>query len=128
MQINPGEFYNLPSFLFFILWVAFPVWLAMRRRQGLIKFQRWDHEGEKERIGSYFELGIFLFAIPFTGFFFFVTVNFIGSYFIPGASERFRASIEITSLLMDIALILYMYFAERKIYVKRIYKQDDTNL
>lgn len=128
MQINLGEFYNLPSFLFFILWVAFPVWLAMRRRQGLIKIQRWDHEGEKERIGSYFELGIFLFGIPFTGFFFFVTVNFIVSYFIPGASERFKASIEITSLLMDIALVLYMYFAERKIHLKRIYKQDDANL
>ena len=128
MQINVGEFYNLPSFLFFILWIAFPVWLAMRRRQGLIKIQRWDHEGEKERIGSYFELGIFLFAIPFTAFFLFVTVNFMASYFIPGVSDRFKASIEISSLIMDIALILYMYFAERKIHQKRIYENNDPNL
>ena len=127
MQINISEFYNLPSFLFFILWVVFPIWLAMRRRQGLIKIQRWDHDGEKERIGSYFELGIFLFAIPFTGFFLFVTVNFIASYFIPRAPERFKASIEISSLFMDIALILYMYFAERKIHQNRIYENNDAN-
>ena len=122
MQTFLSESYNLPSFLFFILWIVFPLWLTFRRRQGLIKIQRWDHDGDKEWIGSYFELGIFLFAIPFTSFFLFVTVNFIASYFIPGTSERFRASIEISALIMDIALILYMYFAEKRIHINRIHK------
>jgi hypothetical protein len=123
MRTYVAELYNLPSFLCFIIWVFFPVWFAMRRRQGLIKIERWDsEEGSKNRMGDYFEVGIFVFAIPFTFFFLLVTANFIMSFFIDEASVRLRASFETTSLIMDIALTLYMYLAERKIHLDRIKK------
>ncbi len=110
------EICNLPSFIFFLLWVIFPLWLAIRRRQGLIKFARSDNS----KYSRYFELGILIFAIPFTGFFMFIIFQFIVSIFIVDQALRFKTGVELTSLFMDIILILYIYLVERRIHVDRI--------
>ncbi|MEW5801991.1 MAG: hypothetical protein AB1847_07790 [bacterium] len=67
----------------------------------------------------YFELGIFFFAIPFTTFFIFVTVNLILSPCITDVSARREASLEVASLIMDIAILFYIYLVERKIRLDR---------
>ena len=109
----------MPSFLsmilFFIIWIGFPIWLAMRRKQGLIQVGSLDREDPPRMISRYFELGVFFFAIPFTTFFILVTVNLILSFFIDEPSARFQASFEVASLIMDIILILYIYLVEKKI-------------
>jgi len=109
----------MPSFLsmilFFIIWIGFPIWLAMRRKQGLIQVGSLDREDPQRMISRYFELGVFFFAIPFTTFFILVTVNLILSFFIDEPSARFQASFEVASLIMDIILILYIYLVEKKI-------------
>lgn len=68
---------------------------------------------------DYLELGIFFFAIPFTSFFIIVTANLLLSPFIAEPLARREASIEVSSLVMDVALILYIILAERKIRLDR---------
>ena len=127
MQIFPGEVFHLPSFIFLCLWVMFPLRLAIRRRQGLIQFERLKRQGGLAGEGLYFELGVFIFAIPFTSFFILVVVYFILGLLDHDPSGRFKKSIEITALIMDIVLILYMYFVERKIRLRRIRQTKDVN-
>lgn len=115
----------LPIALFFSLWIAFPVWLALRRSQGLIQILKTNPEGEKEQIGMYLELGIFIFAIPFTTFFFFVVMNLILSVFIKDPGTRFQKSLEAAFMIMSIALFLYIYAAERKIYLRILKSSKD---
>lgn len=119
MQNYRATLNYMPSFLsmilFFIIWIGFPIWLAMRRKQGLIQIGSLDREAPPRMIARYFELGVFFFAIPFTTFFILVTVNLILSLFIDEASARFQASFEVASLIMDIILFLYIYLVERKI-------------
>lgn len=119
MQFYIANLHYMPSFLsmvlFFIIWIGFPIWLAMRRKQGLIHLGSLDREGSPRMVERYFELGIFFFAIPFTTFFVLVTANFILSIFIADAAARFQTSFEVASLIMDIILILYIYLVERKI-------------
>lgn len=105
--------------VFFILWIAFPVWFGIRRRQGLINLRNQNEHGTERRMVDYLELGIFFFAIPFTSFFIVVTANLILSPFIGEPMARREASLELASLLMDVALILYIILAERKIHLKR---------
>ena len=117
----------LPTALFFTFWIAFPVWLALRRSQGLIRLERTNQEGEREQIGMYMELGIFIFAIPFTTFFFLVVVNLILSPIISDPKLRFQKSLDVSFMLIAIALFLYIYFAERKIYLNALkQKNGDT--
>lgn len=68
---------------------------------------------------DYLELGIFFFAIPFTSFFILVTANLLLSPFIAEPLARRDLSLEISSLVMDAALILYIVLAERKIRLGR---------
>ncbi|MBN2373772.1 hypothetical protein JXL19_08295 [bacterium] len=124
-----AQFLNFTSFvpiaLFFTLWIAFPVWLALRRSQGLIRLERTDSEGNKKHIGMYLELGIFLFAIPFTAFFFFVIINSILMPFIKDPGDRFQKSLGSAFLLMSIALFLYIYAVERKIYMQALNRREE---
>ncbi len=110
----------LPIALFFTLWIAFPVWLSLRRSQGLIKIEKRNQDGEREQMGMYLELGIFIFAIPFTTFFFFVVMNMVLALFIKTPGVRFQRSLEASFMLMAIALFLYIYFAERKLYLEML--------
>jgi hypothetical protein len=110
----------LPTALFFTLWIAFPVWLALRRSQGLIRFERTNQEGETKQIGMYLELGVFIFAIPFTAFFFLVLFNLILSPFISEPGIRFQKSLDAAFMLIAIVLFVYIYFAERKIYLRAL--------
>jgi hypothetical protein len=114
----------LPTALFFTFWIAFPVWLALRRSQGLIKLERTNQEGETKQIGMYLELGIFLFAIPFTTFFFLVVVNLILIPFISDPGTRFHKSLEASFMLIAICLFLYIYVAERKIYQEALKRRE----
>ena len=127
MQAFLVDVFHLPSFLFLCLWVIFPLWLAVRRRQGLIQFERLKRQGEPPGYGLYFELGVFIFAIPFTGFFILVAVHFILGLLDHDVSGRFKKSVEITALIMDIILILYMYLVERKIRLRRLRKTNDLD-
>jgi len=127
MQPYIANLHYVPSFLslilFFIIWVGFPIWLAMRRKQGLIQIGSLGREGPPRLIDRYFELGIFFFAIPFTTFFILVTANLILSIFIADASTRFQTSFEVASLIMDIILIFYIYLVEKKIHLNHT-KED----
>ena len=114
----------LPTALFFTLWIAFPVWLALRRSQGLIRLERTNQEGETRQIGMYLELGIFLFAIPFTTFFFLVVINLLLSPFISELGTRFYKSLDASFMLIAICLFLYMYLAERKIYLRELKRRE----
>jgi hypothetical protein len=117
----------LPTALFFTFWIAFPVWLAFRRSQGLISIERTNQEGEREQIGMYLELGIFIFAIPFTAFFFFVVIYPIMGLIITDPRIRFQKSIDASFMLISIAMFLYIYLAERKIYLRELKHRNDIN-
>ncbi|MEW6380101.1 MAG: hypothetical protein AB1611_10920 [bacterium] len=123
MQTFTASIHHVLSFLFygifFVLWVAFPIWFGIRRRQGLIQIGNRDDNGSERRMVDYLELGIFFFAIPFTSFFIIVTANLLLSPFIAEPLARREASIEVSSLVMDVALILYIILAERKIRLDR---------
>jgi len=123
-----GELLNfasfLPTALFVTLWIAFPVWLAMRRSQGLIGFERLNSEGERTSIGMYLELGIFLFAIPFTTFFFLVVINLILIPFIPEPGVRFQKSLDAAFMVITILLFVYIYLAERRIYLRELKRRE----
>ncbi|MGA1843388.1 MAG: hypothetical protein ACMUIS_02360 [bacterium] len=114
----------LPTALFFTLWIAFPVWLAMRRSQGLIGFERLNSEGERRSIGMYLELGIFLFAIPFTTFFFLVVINLLLMPFIPEVGVRFQKSLDAAFMVIAILLFVYIYLAERRIYLRELKRRE----
>lgn len=114
----------LPAALFFTFWIAFPVWLALRRSQGLIRIERTNQDGEREQIGMHLELGIFIFAIPFTAFFFFVVIYPIISFIITDPAVRFQKSIDASLLLMSIIMFLYIYLAERKIYLRELKRRN----
>lgn len=122
------QFFNfisfLPTALFFTFWIAFPVWLALRRSQGLIRIERTNQEGEKEQIGMHLELGVFIFAIPFTTFFFFVVIYPLLSAIITDPKIRFQKSLDASFMLMAIILFLYIYLAERKIYLRELKRRD----
>jgi len=99
----------------------------LRRSQGLIRLERTNQEGEREQIGMYMELGIFIFAIPFTTFFFLVVVNLVLSPIISDPRLRFQKSLDVSFMLMAIVMFLYIYFAERKIYLNALkQKNGDT--
>jgi hypothetical protein len=110
----------LPTALFFTFWIAFPVWLALRRSQGLIRIERTNQEGEREQIGMHLELGVFIFAIPFTTFFFFVVIYPLISSIITDPGVRFQKSLDASFMLIAIFLFLYIYLAERKIYLREL--------
>ncbi len=110
----------LPTALFFTFWIAFPVWLALRRSQGLIRIERTNQDGEREQIGMHLELGVFIFAIPFTTFFFLVTFNLLFSIIISDPGARFHKSLDAAFILIAIAMFLYIYLAERKIYLREL--------
>jgi len=114
----------LPIILFLTLWIAFPVWLSLRRSQGLIKIEKTDREGRREQRGMYFELGIFFFAIPFTTFFLFIVMNMLLLGFYNDPNVRLQRSLEAAFMLMAIAMFLYIYAAERKIYMEMIRKRE----
>ncbi|MGA1791287.1 MAG: hypothetical protein ACMUIM_07360 [bacterium] len=118
----------LPTALFFTLWIAFPVWLALRRSQGLIRLERTNQEGETKQIGMYLELGIFLFAIPFTTFFFLVVINLLLSPFVPDPGIRVHKSLDASFMLIAICLFLYIYLAERKIYLRELKRRDGVDI
>jgi hypothetical protein len=118
----------LPTALFFTFWIAFPVWLALRRSQGLIRLERTNQDGETKQIGMYLELGIFLFAIPFTTFFFLVVVNLLLSPFIPDLGIRFHKSLDASFMLIAICLFLYIYLAERKIYLRELKRREGVDI
>lgn len=117
----------LPIVLFFTLWLGFPVWLALRRSQGLIRIEKTNPQGEKEQVGMFLELGIFIFVIPFTVFFLVVSINLILSFFVSDIALRFQKSLESAFMIMAIALFLYIYAAERKIYLKVLENKDKNN-
>ena len=114
----------LPTALFFTFWIAFPVWLALRRSQGLIRLERTNQEGEREQIGMHLELGIFIFAIPFTTFFFLVVINLVISPIISDPKLRFQKSLDASFMLIAIVLFLYIHLAERKIYLRALKKSN----
>lgn len=121
----------LPIGLLMTFWIAFPVWLAIRRSQGLIKLEKRNKDGESEPIGMYLEIAIFLFVIPFTTFFFFIVIYMILLPLVKSIDLRFQKSIEAAFMLMSICLFLYIYAAERKIYKetmnKRVSGEDDPD-
>ena len=108
---NIGQFFNrsslLPLVLFLTLWVGFPVWLSLRRTQGLIKLEKPNREGDMEPIGMYLELGVFFIAIPFTTAFFILLLNMILLPFIVDSSIRGQKSLEGALIIIAIALFLY---------------------
>jgi hypothetical protein len=102
--------------------------LALRRSQGLIRLERTNQDGETKQIGMYLELGIFLFAIPFTTFFFLVVVNLLLSPFIPDLGIRFHKSLDASFMLIAICLFLYIYLAERKIYLRELKRREGVDI
>ena len=70
------------------------------------------------------ELGIFIFAIPFTTFFFLVVINLVISPIISDPKIRFQKSLDASFMLIAIVLFLYIYLAERKIYLRALKKNN----
>ena len=122
------EFFNFISFLpfalFVILWIGFPVWLYIRRLQGVIKIEKTNEKGEKESVGMYLEIMTSLFVIPFTAFFFFTIFYAIFITFISDPKLRFYKSVDAALMVCAILMLLYIYFAERKIYLDALKRRE----
>jgi len=110
---------NISSFIFFILWIGMPFWLFARRSKGWISIKRTHLHGERKECGLELEVAIFIFVIPSLALFFFTLIYVLIISFIPPAS-RSKVSIELTSLIMDILIIIYIYLIERSIFRKKL--------
>ena len=98
----------------FGLWMGFPLWFSARRAQGIIKLEKSGPDGEIKQVGMLFELGIFFFLIPSMFFAIFVFFNFALSFFFKETVYRFNVSLQITAIIIDFALLLYIYMVEKK--------------
>jgi len=122
------EFFNLVSFLpfalFVILWIGFPLWLYIRRLQGFIRIEKTNEKGEKESVGMHLEIMTSIFVIPFTAFFFFTIFYAIFIPFISDPKLRFHKSVDAALMLCAILMLIYIYLAERKIYLRELNRRE----
>ena len=109
---------NISSFILFVLWICLPFWLFARRSQGWISIKRTHFHGERKECGLELELAIFIFVIPSLAIFFFTILYLFSIPFI-SATSRSKVTLELTALIMDILLTLYIYFAEKSIARKK---------
>ena len=114
----------LPFALFVILWIGFPLWLYIRRLQGVIRIEKTNEKGEKESIGLHLEIMTSIFVIPFTAFFFFTIFYAIFIPFISDPATRFHKSVDAALMLCAILMVVYIYFAERKVYLEALKRRE----
>ncbi|MGA1824881.1 MAG: hypothetical protein ACMUIP_09465 [bacterium] len=109
-----GIFSFLLIVITFGLWMGFPLWFSARRAQGIINIEKTGPDGERRQAGMLLELGIFFFLIPSMFFAIFVFFNFLLSFFFKETVYCFNLSLQITAIIIDCALLLYIYMVEKK--------------
>jgi len=98
----------------FGLWAGFPIWISKKRAERKIVIEKPGLDGKMRQTGMLFELGIFIFVIPSMLFIFFVFFNFLLSVFIKESANRVTLSFQLTAIMVDCALVLYIYIVENK--------------
>ncbi|MFH0924026.1 MAG: hypothetical protein V1872_00070 [bacterium] len=109
---------NIPSLIFFMLWVSLPFWLFTRRSHGWISIKRTSCSGEKKECGLELELAVFIFVLPSLVLIFY-TLIYTFLLLFNSIQSRIKVTLEVTAIIMDIIIIAYIYLVEKSILQKK---------